>query len=218
MKHPIIEDLLWRHATKKFDPTRRVSPEDLGVVLEAIRLSPSSINAQPWRFVVVESPEAKARLDRTFVRMHHYNRPHVFDSTAVILFAYNPRYTREDYDRVLDQHVADGRIRPDERDSAFASFSFAEANTDADGYTGTWTRAQTYLALGNALHALARLRVDATPLEGVDVERVNEAFESELGGYRCEVALAVGYHDPGGDYNARLPKSRLPPDRVFVRV
>jgi nitroreductase/dihydropteridine reductase len=33
-------------------------------------------------------------------------------------------------------------------------------------------------------------------MEGIDVEAVNEEFKEELAGYRCEVALAIGYHHP----------------------
>ena len=218
MTHPIIEDLLWRHTTKKYDPTRKVSEEDLDVLFEAIRLSASSINSQPWRFVVIESDEAKVRMDRTFAHDHQFNQPHVFDSSHIILFAHNPRYTRYDFAKVVDKGIEDRRIKPDAREAAFSSYRFAEFNTDETGHNGAWTKAQTYLALGNALHTLARLRIDSTPLEGIDIDLVNEEFKDELDGYQCHVALAIGYRHPTDDYNARLPKSRLSPDRVFVRI
>ncbi len=65
-----------------------------------------------------------------------------------------------------------------------------------------------YLALGNALHTLARLNIDSTTMEGVDSELLNEIFSGELAGYECHVALAIGYHHASEDYNASLPKSR----------
>lgn len=218
MTHPIIEDLLWRHSTKKYDATREVSQEDLDVLFEAMRLSASSINSQPWRFVVIESSEAKERMSRTFANKNQNNQPHVFDSSQIILFAYNQRYTRDDYARVVDKGIEDGRTKPEDRESAFAAFRFAEFNTDKDGNTSCWTKAQTYLALGNALHVLARLRIDSTPLEGIDIDLVNEEFKEELDGYQCDVALAIGYSDPENDYNAKLPKSRLSLDSILVRT
>jgi len=157
-------------------------------------------------------------MSRTFGDQFPFNRDHVDACTVVILFAHNPRYSREDYARVVDKGIADGRTKPEEREQAFAPFVFAELNTDESGNNGCWTKAQTYIALGNALHTLARLRIDSTPMEGIDVERVNEEFREELGGYRCEVALAVGYGDRRGDYNARLPKSRPDPEEVFVSL
>lgn len=218
MVHPIIEDLLWRHSTKKYDATRKVSQEDLDVLFEAMRLSASSINSQPWKFVVIESNEAKERMSKTFANKHQYNQSHVFDSSHLILFSYNPRYTRDDYAQVVDKGIEDGRTKPEGRESAFGAFGFAEFNTDETGNTSCWTKAQTYLAFGNTLHVLARLRIDSTPLEGIDIDLVNEEFKEELDGYQCDVALAIGYHHSEDDYNATLPKSRLNLDSILVRI
>lgn len=218
MVHPVIKDLQWRYTTKKYDPTRKVSQENLDVLFEAMRLSASSINSQPWKFVVIGSPESKGRMSKTFVNKFEYNKAHVFDSSHIILFAYNPRYSRDDYAQVVDKGIEDGRTKPENRESAFAAFGFAELNTDETGNTSCWTKAQTYLALGNTLHTLARLKIDSTPLEGIDIDLVNQEFKHELAGYQCDVALAIGYHHPEKDFNAKLPKSRLNLDSILVRI
>ena len=87
-----------------------------------------------------------------------------------------------------------------------------------NGDTSCWTKAQTYIALGNTLHILARLKIDSTPMEGIDTELVNKEFEKELGVYQCDLALAIGYHDVEGDYNGKLPKSRRDVNEVFVHI
>ncbi len=217
MSHPVIDDLLWRRTTKKYDPDKKVSEQDLVVFFEALRLTASSINSQPWKYVVIDSDEARQRMFKTFAHNHKYNQPHVFEASQIILFAYNPYYTRDDYATVVDKGIEDKRTKSEDRDKAFAGFRFAELNTDENGYTGCWTKAQTYLALGNALHTLARLRIDSTPLEGIDIELVNKEFKQELDGYQCDVALAIGYHHPD-DYNAKLPKSRLSMDSILMRI
>jgi nitroreductase/dihydropteridine reductase len=218
MKHPVIEDLLWRYTSKKYDATKKISQENLDILFEAMRLSPSSINSQPWKFVVIESDGAKKRMDKTFANNHQFNQHHVFNSSQVILFAHNPRYTREDYAKVVDKGIEDKRIKPENRVSAFDGFRFAEYNTDETGDTSAWTKAQTYLALGNTLHTLARLKIDSTPLEGIDIDLVNEEFKNELAGYQCDVALAIGYHHQEEDFNAELPKSRLSPESTLLRI
>ncbi len=217
MNHPILEDLRWRHTAKKFDRTKRVSEADLKVLFEAMRLSASSINSQPWRFVVLESEQAIERMSKTFEHNFQFNQPQVKDASQVILFAHNPRYTRDDYAEVVDKGIEDGRTKPEDREEAFGGFVFAELNTDKNGDTSCWTKAQLYIVLGNALHTLARLRIDATPMEGIDTELVNKAFAKELSGYQCNLALAIGYSH-SDDYNARLPKSRRHPDSILVRI
>ncbi len=218
MTHPIIQDLEWRYTAKKYDKTRKVSQTDLEVFFEALRLSASSINSQPWKFIVLESDNAKERMHNTFADNFQFNRPHILDSSHTILFAHNPRYKKENYIEVIDKGIADGRTKPEAREDALGAFVFAEMNTDENGITTPWTKAQTYIALGNALHTLARLRIDSTPMEGIDAARVNKEFEKELDGYECHLALSIGYHLPEEDYNAKLPKSRLSMDSILLRV
>ena len=55
-------------------------------------------------------------------------------------------------------------------------------------------------------------------MEGIDTDLVNEEFKEELDGYQCDVALAIGYHHPREDYNAKLPKSRRNPADILVRI
>jgi nitroreductase len=38
----IIDSLNWRYATKSFDITKKVSEEDLNIIIDAFRLTPSS--------------------------------------------------------------------------------------------------------------------------------------------------------------------------------
>ena len=217
MPHPVLEDLQKRYTCKKYDPTKKVPQEKLEILLESIRLSASSINSQPWKFIVLESDEAKERMYKTFANKYQFNQAHVVEASHVILFAHNPHYTREDYVKVIDQYIADGRITEEDREKAFGSFLFAELNTDEEGNTQTWTKNQLYLAFGNALHTLARLKIDSTSLEGIDAPMVEKEFAKELDGYKCEVALAIGYRHEK-DFNAKLPKSRLSAKELFVRL
>lgn len=210
MLHPIIKDLNFRYTAKKYDASKRIPSQDMDVIKDAIRLSASSINSQPWKFIVIESEAAKQRLHSTFENKYQFNQHHALEASHTILFAYNPRYTLDDYRKVVDVEVSSGHLPADRYDQMLnGGFTFAEANTDDKGFNGYWTKAQTYLALGNALHTVARLGIDSTPMEGVDSELVGQVFKNELDGYVCETALAMGYHLDQEDYNHGLPKARL---------
>ncbi|MBR9787091.1 MAG: NAD(P)H-dependent oxidoreductase [Vibrionaceae bacterium] len=219
MSHPIIQDLNRRYTAKKYDASKRISPQDMDVIKEAIRLSASSINSQPWKFIVIESDEAKQRFHDTFANMHQFNQPHAKEASHIILFAHNPKFTKDDYRKVVDVEVSSGHLAAEMYDNMLnRAFGFAEAQTDEVGFNGHWTKAQTYIALGNTLHVLARLGIASTPMEGVDPEMIGKIFEKELGGYVCEFALAMGYHLEGQDYNYGLPKSRLAAEDVLVTL
>ncbi|GAD79322.1 NAD(P)H-dependent oxidoreductase [Vibrio ezurae] len=209
MTHAIITDLANRYTAKRYDATKRISQDDLDVIYEAIRLSASSINSQPWKFIVIESDAAKQRMHDTFANKFQFNQPHIKSASHIVLFAHNPHYTRDDYAKVVDKGIEDGRTPKEQREAAFGGFAFVDLNTDETGDNSKWTKSQTYLALGNTLHVLARLGIDSTTMEGIDSELIGEIFKDELDGYECNVALAMGYHHQEEDYNASLPKSRL---------
>jgi nitroreductase/dihydropteridine reductase len=215
MTHPVIRDLENRYTAKKYDSSKRIAQADLDVIYEAMRLSASSINSQPWKFIVVESDQAKQRMYDTFTNKFQFNQPHIKTASHIILFAHNPHYTRENYGKVIDTDIANKRTPPENREQAFGAFAFVDLNTDEAGNNEQWTKAQTYLALGNTLHVLARLGIDSTSMEGVDSELIGSIFADELDGYVCDVALAIGYHHSEEDYNASLPKSRLAAEEVI---
>ncbi|MDX2320065.1 MAG: NAD(P)H-dependent oxidoreductase [Moritella sp.] len=218
MTHQIIKDLSNRYTTKKFDAAKKVSPADLAVIMEAMRLSASSINSQPWKFIVIESDAAKQRMHNTFANKFQFNQPHIFTASHIIIFAHNPAYTRANYEAVIDKGIEDKRTKPEEKEGAFGAFAFVELNTAEDGDTSAWTKAQTYLALGNTMHTLARLNIDSTPMEGIDSEMISKEFAAELDGYVSDVALAIGYRDTENDYNIAPPKSRLAMEDVVVKL
>ncbi|MBU1296252.1 MAG: NAD(P)H-dependent oxidoreductase [Gammaproteobacteria bacterium] len=216
MSHQIIADLEKRHTAKQYDASKKISQADLEVIYEAMRLSPSSINSQPWKFIVIESDEAKQRFHDTFANKFQFNQKHAKDASHIILFAHKTHYKREDYAKVVDKGIEDGRTKPENREQAFGGFAFAEMNMDDNGNNAAWTKSQVYIALGNVMHTAARLGIDSTPMEGVDPELIGEIFQAQLEGYQCDVALAIGYHHKDEDYNAALPKSRLAMEDVVT--
>ena len=214
MTHPIIKDLNTRYTAKKYDADKRISAEDMEIIKEALRLSASSINSQPWKFIIIESDEAKQRFHDTFENMHQFNQPHAKEASHTILFAHDPKFTKEKFAKRVDAEVSSGHLPADMYDMFMGAYAFADMNTDEEGFNGNWTKAQVYIALGNILHTLARLGIASTPMEGVDSALIGEKFAEELEGHIVDVALAIGYHKDGEDYNHGLPKARLALEQV----
>ena len=49
-RNEVINILNFRHACKEFDSTKKISSEDLEVILEGGRLAPSSVGIEPCQF------------------------------------------------------------------------------------------------------------------------------------------------------------------------
>ncbi|MDA0609192.1 MAG: nitroreductase family protein, partial [Bacteroidetes bacterium] len=52
----------WRYATKRFDSTKKVPEEQLNLILESIRLTPTSYGFQPFKVMVVNSLNLREQL------------------------------------------------------------------------------------------------------------------------------------------------------------
>ena len=64
--NPVLEAIRGRRSVRAYE--RKLVPKDLlTTVIEAANQAPSGMNTQPWRFVVVESPELKRKLVETAV-------------------------------------------------------------------------------------------------------------------------------------------------------
>lgn len=52
-KQQVLDAFHHRRATRAYDPSKKISPDDFAYILELARLSPSSIGSEPWQFLVV---------------------------------------------------------------------------------------------------------------------------------------------------------------------
>ena len=61
-KQQVLDAFRHRRATRAYDPSKKISPDDFAYILELARLSPSSIGSEPWQFLVVQNTELRGRL------------------------------------------------------------------------------------------------------------------------------------------------------------
>ncbi|MBK4987935.1 MULTISPECIES: oxygen-insensitive NAD(P)H-dependent nitroreductase NfsB [Pseudomonas] len=206
-----------RYTTKAYDASRRIPQATLDALLEQLRHSPSSVNSQPWHFVVVGSDEGKARLAKSTDADYAYNSPKLRDASHVIVFCARTTMTEAHLDAVLAQEATDGRFR-DEQARAAQNNSrrhYVDLHRHDLKDIQHWMEKQTYLALGTALLGAAAYGLDATPMEGFDSKRLDAELGLRERGLTSVVMLCLGYHGEA-DFNAGLSKSRLPAEQVFT--
>lgn len=63
-----------RYSCRSYQPAS-VEPAKLDYIMECVRLAPSAVNKQPWRFRIVSSDEDKAKLQRCYPRTWFYSAP-----------------------------------------------------------------------------------------------------------------------------------------------
>lgn len=66
-----------RESIRNYDPDRPVDEETLYRILEAGRMAPSAVNFQPWKFLVITSPEMLAKVRPSYGREWFSDAPHI---------------------------------------------------------------------------------------------------------------------------------------------
>jgi nitroreductase/dihydropteridine reductase len=190
-----------RYTTKKFDSEKKISEDKIAQLKEILRLSPSSIDSQPWKFVFVSDVKMKKELaGASFFNEHKVN-----DASHLVIF-----YTLDDLQAFED------RIVQNYPEGAVAYYkNNIKPRSEAD--IKTWMAHQVYLSLGFFLSACASIGIDSTPMEGINILEYGRILP--LKGYKPLFAVAIGYRS-GEDVNqpSITPKSRLEPEDVILSI
>ncbi len=190
-ERPYLQIVAERRATPAFESTA-VAEEDLQAILMAGLHAPSSYNLQPWRFVVVRSPEGKRRL-----RGACYNQAKVEEAPVVLVACGDTDGWRTgDLDEVL-------RLG---REGGMPESYLEQVRSSVPGYLrehenfSAWLNRQVMLAFTTMMWAAESLGYDTAPMEGFDAEKVRQVLKLPLS-YEPVALLALGHVKGQGKYN-----------------
>ncbi len=186
--NPVIDALKFRHACKKFNPNKKIPREDLDQILEAACLSPTSFGMEAWKFLVIASPEVRAKL-----RPACWDQAQVTDSSHVIVILARPELIVPENDYVLKNFLR--RQLPEDATKAYVKryqwYMDTEVYPRMSPYA--WCAKQCYIGLANIMTAAASLGIDSCPMEGYEKDRVEEVLGIDTKTYEVAVLVALGY-------------------------
>ncbi|SDN52097.1 Nitroreductase [Fictibacillus solisalsi] len=195
-KKKIIEAFQFRHATKAFDPTKKISEEDFQFILETGRLSPSSVGYEPWKFLVVQNKELREKIRQ--VSFGAQGQLPTASHFVILLARKNARYDSS----YVQQLLREVKEIPEETlakmNEAYRSFQENDLNLfESERALFDWASKQTYIALGNMMTSAAQIGIDSCPIEGFNLEKVTKILEDEGlledGAFGVSVMAAFGY-------------------------
>jgi len=206
-----IKDANWRYATKKFDATKKITPEDLASLKEAIRLSASSYGLQPYKILIIENPEVRAQLQPV-----SWGQSQIVDASHLLVFANIINFGKTEIDATIN-NMATTRNIPLEALQGYGDFMKSKLIDLPEEVKNNWTSKQTYLALGNLLNAAAELKIDVTPMEGFEPEKYNEILGLEKLGLNASLVATIGYRHEE-DATQHYAKVRKSNEELFVTI
>lgn len=203
-----LDALNKRYSVKKFDPEKIVSSKALHHILEAARLSASSLGLQPYRIVIVESTEMKEKLIPAF-----YNTSQISTCSHLIAIISSNTIGNE-YIGSYFNTISEIRNVPLDSLVPFRESISKHINQLSTEQVTTWADKQCYIVLGNLMFAAALEDVDTCPMEGFRQEIIDNLLGLDSEKEKVAVTLALGYRSKEDDFQ-NLKKVRKPNDKLF---
>jgi nitroreductase len=205
----LLEQLQWRYATKKMDPSKAVSQEKVEQILEAIRLTASSSGLLPYEVLVITNKEVRAK-----ILPIANGQSQITDCSHLLVFAAWDTYTAQ---RINDAFDMTESIRnfTSESGTAYRQMLLKVYPSRDAEVNFTHAAKQAYIGLGTALIAAAYEQVDSTPMEGFDPGALDAVLNLKEKGLRSVVMLPLGYRKTDEDWLASLQKVRRAKDHFI---
>lgn len=180
-----------RRATPSFDSTP-VPEEDLKKILDAGLHAPSGYNMQPWRFIVVRTPEQKKRL-----RAASFNQAKVEEASVMIVACGDADGFRHGD---VEEMLRLGRL------GGMSESYAAQAQETIPNYLSNhpnlpmWLNRHTMIAFTHMLLMAEVLGYDTAPMEGFEEEKVREVLKLPLS-YHVVALLGIGHLNGSDKHN-----------------
>ena len=149
-----------RRSIRAFSP-EPIPHADFEAIFDVVRRAPSAFNAQPWRFVVVESPEVKEQLVAAA-----NNQPQVRAAPAVVVLYTDMADTLATLEETQHPGMDPGRRAG--QGAHIRKIFAGQSDAEREG----WAYAQGHIALGYLVLAAESLGYQTSSMAGFDPEAV----------------------------------------------
>ena len=188
-----LEVMERRYACKGFDPSKKLTKEQIERILEYARLSPSSFGMEPWRFLVIENEKIKED-----ITPFCWNQPQISSCSHLVVIKANKAVVQ---DREYIEAMFARRGLDSQKTKAYIE---RYLNFLSNQDIGCWTAKQCYIAAANMMSGAAFDGVDSCPIEGFEPQKLHNYFNIDT--KKEEIVLLIAF---GICAMPRPPKKRL---------
>ncbi len=197
-----LEAMQNRYATKAYDNKKKINHKSIEELKQILRLSPSSINGQPWQFTFVQNTIIKNKL----AEASRFNEDRVKNSDILVVFSAIDKIDL--FEKQIKEYLPERAIDYFNK--------MVKPKEDAD--IKNWLQKQVYLASGIFLSACAAMKIDATPMEGIEADKYDSIINPD-GNYTTLFSISIGYRDPEDSFQpSKRPKERMEFDKVIRSI
>ncbi len=197
-----------RYAVKKFNADKSLTQEQVQIIKNAIKMSPTSYGLQP--FEVIEITDSKIKKE---LQPMSWNQNQIVDASHLYIFC---AYNEFDKDYVADFVNKAADIYGFGKDEAEGrtDFMWGVFKDQTREQRAEWARKQAYLVLGFTLAAAAAAHIDTCPMEGFEPEKYSSYLNLKGQNLTPLAVLAAGVKSEDDKMNG-APKVRREEDEII---
>lgn len=203
----IIKILNERYTAKKYQKGIELDKETLEKIKKILTLSPSSLNLQPWEFILVKTNKSKELIKDAFID-YSMNLDSVLDCSLVCIFLKKNNLDYTHIKNVLEKENKDNRFSSNQLFENSLNQRLNVLNIEKEAQSN-WIEKQIYLNVGHFVLATHLLGLNSTIMEGFDKNKIDQIFKLREKNLSSVLIVCLGYSDNLNDYNKKLKKSRL---------
>ena len=204
MKNNDFKDIvLNRRSVKVFDKNVKIDHEEMLQILEETTKAPSSINMQPWRFIVVDSEEGKNKL-RPLVKFNTRQN----DTSAAMILIFGDMQCYENAEEIYGMAVDKGYMKKEVKEDLMKSYVPYYKNLPKEKMNDIIKIDSSLAAMQLMLIARAH-GYDTCAIGGFEEDKLAEAFGLDPNRYIPVVIIAIGKCDYRMHYSVRLDINKI---------
>lgn len=182
MSDLLVKAINFRHACRTFDINKKISENDLNYILEAGRMSPSSIGLEQWKFLVIKNSNYKNELLGAVKR--NINQIETCSELIVLLYHKDLRGDSEYIKKQWKKNFNTTEVQ---------EYYKVSLNSKSNSELESWSKSQCYIALANMMTAAAYIGIDSCPMEGFLKDEVEKILKIDTSKFGVALLLPLGY-------------------------
>lgn len=195
--------MLNRKSIRKYDSNYKISHQEILDMIQEATSAPSSVNMQPWRFIVVESKIGKAKL-KPLIRFNTLQN----DTSSAMILIFGDMKCYEFADEIYSQAVEEGKMPIEVKNRQldaiiphYQNFTKAQMN---DVVKIDASLAAMQLMLTARAHGY-----DTNPIGGFESELLAETFDLDKDRYVPVMIISIGKAAEEGFESVRLAAEKI---------
>ncbi len=202
---------MWRYATKKFNPLKKLSNQQVETLKNAFNLTATSFGLQPLKLIIVSN---KAIQEKAVQYCFHQKQ--VVDASHLLVICIKNDTTIDDVNSYFDLEKETRSINETVISKFRQQLVKMFENKTLEQKQASAVN-QAYITLGNLLTVCAVEKIDACPMEGFIPTKIDELLNLKSLNLRSILLLPVGFR-ADDDIMSAMKKVRKPLEEVVIEI